>query len=125
MIDDMSVWSTKRPGDPASVGHRMPEDDHGRPAGPLCGASSHGLWFRRDHEWADVPERQRCFACTQGWRHLRAGFLTAEPVPDGQKDDDPRITDQVRFNLCLGELGLGDERTVPRTAAKRRLPRRR
>lgn len=57
-------------------------------------------------------------------RLVRAGLLTAAPIPDGKQDDDPRITDQARFNLCLDELGLGDERTVPRTGAQPRLLRR-
>lgn len=57
-------------------------------------------------------------------RLIRAGFITAEPVPDGKQDDDPRITDQARFNLCLDDLGLGHERTVPRTGAQRGLSRR-
>lgn len=56
-------------------------------------------------------------------RLIRAGMLTAAPIPDGKQDDDPRVTDRGRFNLCLDELGLGYERTVARTGARR--PRRR
>lgn len=63
MITSVPVWSTLRAGDPASVGHRMADDEYGRPSVPVCGASSEGLYFRRDHDWGDVPEAQRCDAC--------------------------------------------------------------
>lgn len=67
----MPVWSTRKPGDPASVGHRMLDDFHGRPMSPVCGCSTEGLWFRRDHEWSQVPGRQRCSICER----LAAGRL--------------------------------------------------
>jgi hypothetical protein len=41
----------------------MEPDGHGRPTMPVCGISTEGLWFRRDHVWAQVPERQRCRDC--------------------------------------------------------------
>lgn len=66
----MPVWSTRRAGDPASVGHLMVDDGYGRPAPPACGASSEGLFFRRDHDWADVPEGQRCEGCAVAARRL-------------------------------------------------------
>jgi len=59
------VWSTKRPGDPASIGHRMTPDAHGRPTTPFCGLTTEGLWFRRDHDWGQGPEPQRCRGCEQ------------------------------------------------------------
>jgi len=52
-------------------------------------------------------------------RLIRGGLLTAAAIPDGKQDDDPRVTDRARFNLCLDELGLGYERTVARTEAGR------
>lgn len=57
------VWSTERPGSPTSIGHRMTPDGHGRPTTPVCGRSTEGLWFRRDHEWHEVPPGQRCDEC--------------------------------------------------------------
>lgn len=66
------VWSTKRQGDPSSVGHRMEGDEYGRPSSPVRGASSDGLYFRRDHDWSDVPERQRCEACERTAQLVRA-----------------------------------------------------
>jgi hypothetical protein len=63
MISPMPVWSTRRAGDPASIGHRMIDDSFGRPTLPACGLSSDGLFFRRDHDWEQVPERQRCRLC--------------------------------------------------------------
>jgi hypothetical protein len=41
--------------------------------GPVCGASSDGLYFRRDHEWGDVPERQRSEACERATQLVGAG----------------------------------------------------
>jgi hypothetical protein len=63
MIRGVPVWSTKRQGDPSSVGHRMLDDDHGRPMSPVCGLSSHGLFFRAWTDWERVPSPQRCDAC--------------------------------------------------------------
>lgn len=63
MIDVVPVWSTRRQGDPTSIGHRMVGDEHGRPGLPVCGGSTHGLWFRRDVTWERVPEPQRCRSC--------------------------------------------------------------
>lgn len=63
----MPVWSTRAPGDPSSVGHRMTNDDHGRPGPPVCACSTEGLYFRQDFAWDRVPIAQRCFACAGGW----------------------------------------------------------
>lgn len=63
MLEGVPVWSTRRAGDPASVGHRMEADGFGRPSSPVCGLSTEGLYFRRDHSWDNVPEGQRCPAC--------------------------------------------------------------
>ena len=43
------LWSTHRQGDPRSIEHLMQPDGHGRPTSPVCGLSTEGLWFRRDH----------------------------------------------------------------------------
>jgi hypothetical protein len=61
--DGVPVWSTRRKGDPASVGHRMAGDGYGRPSSPVCGLSSDGLFFRAWTDSEQVPERQRCEAC--------------------------------------------------------------
>ena len=63
MIGALPVWSTKRPDDPASIGHRMQPDSHGRPMTPVCLRTTNGLWFRRNFAWNDVPEHQRCPDC--------------------------------------------------------------
>jgi hypothetical protein len=63
------LWSTRRQGDPLAVGHRMEADGHGRPTSPMCGCSTEGLWFRRDHEWERVPMAQRCPDCAAGPSH--------------------------------------------------------
>ena len=65
------LWSTGPPGAPSSIGHRMQPDAHGRPTTPLCGCSTHGLWFRRDHRWEQVPQAQRCAVCSSGLAQRR------------------------------------------------------
>jgi len=44
----------------------MIDDAHGRPGDPVCGRSTEGLFFRRDHGWPQVPEHQRRHACGAG-----------------------------------------------------------
>ena len=62
----MPCWST------TSIGHRTQDDAYepcgpdGRPTSPVCGRSTEGLYFRRDHHWEQVPERQRCPRCDEG-----------------------------------------------------------
>jgi len=63
--DDAVLWSTHRQGDPRSIAHQMEPDGHGRPTSPLCGCSTEGLFFRRDHDWSHVPPAQRCRRCAQ------------------------------------------------------------
>lgn len=46
-------------------------------------------------------------------RLVGAQILTVDPIPKGRHDDEPRLTDTTRYNLCLNELGLGDTRTIP------------
>lgn len=65
MISLMPVWSTLAQGDPASVGHRMSHDDHGRPGPPICSCSTNGLYFRKDLTWEQVPLTHRCVACVE------------------------------------------------------------
>ena len=55
------LWS-HRPGDPEPVAHQA-QPGRGRLRTPLCGASIKGLWFRRDHDWLQVPAPQRCPEC--------------------------------------------------------------
>lgn len=55
------LWS-HRQGDPQAVAHRT-EPGRGRLRRPLCGASTKDLWFRHDHDWLQVPVRQRCPEC--------------------------------------------------------------
>lgn len=50
----------------------MVGDGYGRPTSPACGLSSEGLFYRRDHDWEDVPERQRCPGCVQAGERLVA-----------------------------------------------------
>lgn len=72
--------STHRQGDPRSVGHRMIDDAHGRPTGPRCGLSSHGLWFHRDHDWTRCRQDSaaRAATCTRGER--LGGLQKARPL---------------------------------------------
>jgi len=92
MIQEVPVWSTRRAGDPASVGHRMEADGFGRPSSPVCGLSSEGLYFRRDHSWADVPAAQRCEACDgarPGADRLRSTAVAMSFVGDSERPSDP------------------------------------
>lgn len=76
----MPVWSTKRQGDPASVGHRMVDDAFGRTTSPACGIRSEGFFFRAWSEWEEVPERQRCEDCKRLDRGTSVRLLRTDGV---------------------------------------------
>jgi hypothetical protein len=96
MIDVVPVWSTKRKGDPASVGHRMEDDGYGRPSGPACGVSSQGLFFRAWLTWDDVPIPQRCPECG-----LRVG---GTPAPTSSRGPGRRFLTDASGHCVAGRV---------------------
>ena len=62
-------WAACPSGPRNAQGHQprsataRPRTGYRRPTTPICGRSTDGLWFRRDHEWHQVPPGQRCDEC--------------------------------------------------------------
>lgn len=62
----MPVWSTRQHA--AGLVHHDHIKSGGQSTGPLCGATSHRLWWNQHVELEDVDEGQRCRECEERLR---------------------------------------------------------
>jgi len=72
------------------------------------------LLYEAVHDSPTSSGRGRRGALLATRRLVSAGILVVDPLPQGRQDDKPRPSGATRHNLCLAELGLGEDPTEGR-----------